>query len=157
MTLVAGVRLGVDPGQARIGVAQSDPEGILATPTCTIANDSMAAQEIVRMAEDLGAREIVVGLPLNLSGQWTESTRNAVACARAIAELTSIPVSMIDERLTTRTAQHALRTSERSVKQGRSVIDQIAAVTLLQHALDSERSTGRRAGIPVDEIDEPHA
>lgn len=151
----AGIRLGIDPGGVRIGVAQCDRDGVLATPTSTVPHDADAVSTLVSLAEQLGASEIIVGMPLNLAGSWTESTRQAVVFARALAAATTVPVVMVDERLTTRSAQQSLRASERSTRHGRSVIDQIAAVTLLQHALDTERSTGRPAGIPVEEIDEP--
>ncbi len=147
-----GIRLGIDPGQARIGVALSDLDGLLAMPCETIA---VNGGELDRLAELIvlhGASIVIVGLPVNLSGRWTASTRAAHRLACELSERVEIPVRMIDERLTTTSAQAALRSSGKSQRAGRSVIDQIAAVTLLQQALDTERQLNRPAGWALNEI-----
>ncbi len=149
------MRLGVDVGRARIGVARSDLHGMLATPVETVARATDGTADIDRLAEicgELDCTEIVVGLPLSLSGGSTPSTDDAVSFAQRVAAATAIPVRMIDERLTTVSAQAALHTSGRAVKGSRPVIDQIAAVILLQHALDSEASTGNPPGIAASEL-----
>jgi putative Holliday junction resolvase len=150
-----GIRLGIDPGQARIGVALSDRDGLLAMPSETIP---VNGGELDRLAELVAVHEVscvIVGLPLNLSGKWTASTRAAHGLARALAGRIEVPVRMIDERLTTNTANAALRASGRSQRSGRSVIDQIAAVSLLQQALDTERQQSRPPGWALEEIMEP--
>jgi putative Holliday junction resolvase len=149
------VRLGVDVGTARIGVARSDFHGMLATPVETVARSTTGSADIDRIAalcRELDCSEIVVGLPLSLSGGSTASTDDAIAFAARIAQATDAPVRMIDERLTTVSAQAALHRSGRAVKGSRPVIDQIAAVILLQHALDSEASTGNPPGIAASEL-----
>ena len=150
-----GIRLGIDPGQARIGVALSDFDGLLAMPSETVSVNGGEVDRLVELVALHQASGVIVGLPMNLSGKWTKSTRAAHDLARELAQRIDVPVRMIDERLTTRTASAALRSSGRSQRAGRSVIDQIAAVTLLQQALDTERQLNRPAGWALNEIVEP--
>jgi putative Holliday junction resolvase len=147
-----GIRLGIDPGRARIGIAMSDRDGLLAMPLETVPVNTREIDRIVAVIVQNEASTVFVGLPLSLSGRWTGSTRHAYDLARSISERVDVEVRMIDERLTTTTAQAALRTSGRSQRAGRSVIDQIAAVTLLQQALDTERQSERPAGWAFSEI-----
>ena len=153
--MVRGIRLGVDPGRARIGLALSDRDGLLAMPLETVLVNTRELDRILAAIAEHSVSAVFVGLPLSLSGRWTASTRDAYDLAKAISERVSVSVRMIDERLTTTTAQAALRSSGKSQRAGRSVIDQIAAVTLLQQALDTERQLGRPAGWALDEIVEP--
>jgi len=154
-----GVRLGVDVGKARIGVAQSDPHGMLATPVETIARDlsgSSPSPDIARLshlARECGALEVVVGLPLGLSGHRTPSTEDATEFASRLAtelEEVGIPVRLVDERLSTVSAHAQLRQVGKKTKQSRGVIDQVAAVVILQHALDSERVSSTAPGSVVE-------
>jgi putative Holliday junction resolvase len=147
-----GIRLGIDPGRARIGLALSDRDGLLAMPLETVPVDAGEIDRIVAVIAEHEVSTVFVGLPLSLSGRWTASTRHAYNLARAISERVDVEARMIDERLTTTTAQTALRASGRSQRAGRSVIDQIAAVTLLQQALDTERQSNRPAGWALSEI-----
>lgn len=144
-----GIRLGIDVGQARVGVARSDPQGAMAVPVMTLPRESALAglAEIVLEYEPL---EIVVGLPINLQGQRTASTDDAEAFAREIQALGVAPVRMVDERLSTVSATSALRSAGRSSREHRSVVDQVAAVILLQQALDSERSQGVPSGYVLE-------
>jgi putative Holliday junction resolvase len=144
------VRIGVDVGTVRIGVARSDLHGMLATPVETVARGAGDVDRILAIAAELDAFELVVGLPLALSGRRTASTDDAVAFAERVAASTPIPVRMVDERLSTVSAQAAVRSSGRTSKQTRSVIDQVAAVIILQHALDFERSSASPPGVVVD-------
>ena len=146
----AGVRLGVDVGRARIGVARCDRDGILATPVETVARGDGDLARIAALREEYDAVEIVVGLPLSLSGGSTASTDDARAFAAAIARSSATPVRMVDERLSTVTAQSQLRDNGRSTRSSRSVVDQVAAVIILQTALDAERSAGSPPGVLVD-------
>jgi putative Holliday junction resolvase len=144
----SGVRLGIDVGRARIGVARSDAGGMLAMPIETVAraaDGDADVRRVLELAEEYGAFELVVGHPLSMSGGSTASTDDAVGFAERLAA-TGRPVRLVDERLSTVSAQQALRTSGRSTRTQRPVIDQVAAVIILQHALDSERSSGNPPG-----------
>ena len=144
-----GVRLGIDVGRARVGVARCDPDGLLATPVETVKRDDGAVTRVVALAEEYSAAEILVGLPLNLRGEDTASTSDARDFAAAVAAASALPVRLVDERLSTVSAHAALRDSGRSQRSSRSIVDQVAAVVLLQQALDVEKSTGRPPGTPV--------
>jgi putative Holliday junction resolvase len=147
-----GVRVGVDVGRARIGVSRSDPDGMLALPVETVqrTDDGRDVARIRELITDFGAVEAVVGLPLSLSGAHTASTDDAVAFASSVALACGIPVRLVDERLSTVSAQSALRASGRTTRNSRSVVDQAAATVILQHALDAERSSGKPPGDLVD-------
>jgi putative holliday junction resolvase len=150
-----GVRIGVDVGKARIGVARCDPHAMLATPVSTVARGDGDLAAIAAFAAEFDAIEVVVGLPLSLSGASTPSTDDAVSFAGELAAKVGLPVRLVDERLSTVTAQQALRTSGRNSKTSRSVIDQVAAVIILQHALDFERSAGKPPGVLADPDEGP--
>lgn len=146
--LRSGRRLGVDVGTVRVGLAVSDPDGVLAFPlkTLTIDEKTSVVDQIVAIARENAVMEIVVGLPRHLSGAEGSSAamaRELAVSLRAEGE----SVRLIDERLTTSTASAALRSSGRDARQQRSVIDQEAARQILQFALDSERTSGRIPGI----------
>ncbi|WP_396291122.1 Holliday junction resolvase RuvX [Curtobacterium sp. KT1] len=141
----SGRRLGVDVGRARIGIAVCDRDGLLATPVETVPrDDSSDLRRILEIADEYDALELVVGLPLSMSGGDTPSTDDARAFAARIAE--HRPVRLVDERLSTVTAQRGLHQAGKNTKKSRSVIDQAAAVIILQHALDHERSAGAPPG-----------
>ncbi|BDV30599.1 Holliday junction resolvase RuvX [Microbacterium terricola] len=150
-----GVRLGIDVGKARVGVAKCDPDGMLATPVETVARDEGAERRVIDLATEHGAVELLVGLPLNMRGEDTASTQDARGFAAALATASGLPVRLVDERLSTVSAHAALRQSGRSQRTSRSIVDQVAAVVLLQQALDVEKSTGRAAGTLVPPSQEP--
>lgn len=150
-----GVRLGVDVGKARVGVARSDPDGLLATPVETVPREPDAITRIVEIAAEHSAVELLVGLPLSLSGADTASTGDARTFAGALAAASPLPVRLVDERLSTVSAHAALRDSGRSQRSSRSIVDQVAAVVLLQQALDVEKNSGRPPGTPVPPAQEP--
>lgn len=152
MTWTRGVRLGVDVGTVRIGVAVCDPDGILATPLVTVARQdkpddsdiSADMVEIARLVADHGTVEVVVGLPINLAGVEGPAAKHVRAYADVLAGLIApVPVVLADERMSTVTATRRL--SDRGVrgKRQRAVVDQAAAVEILQGWLDAQR---RRAG-----------
>ncbi|WP_221584420.1 Holliday junction resolvase RuvX [Microbacterium sp. G2-8] len=142
-----GARLGIDVGKARVGVARSDPDGMLAVPVETVPRDDRSIARIAEIAAEFSPLEIVVGLPLNMRGEDTLSTTDAREFAAAVREaLPDIGVRLVDERLSTVTAHTALRQSGRSQKKSRGVVDQVAAVVFLQHAVDTEKRTGRAPG-----------
>jgi putative holliday junction resolvase len=144
-----GVRVGVDVGSVRVGVARSDPSGLLATPVRTVRRTAVedGVAEIAQIVRDEGAIEIVVGLPRSLSGARGRAAQEAEAYATRLAQVVRpVPVRLVDERLTTVTAHQALRSSGRDGRRQREVVDQVAAVLILQSALETERGTGKPAG-----------
>jgi putative Holliday junction resolvase len=153
-----GVRVGIDVGTVRIGVARSDFHGMLATPVETVPRDRATPTDLTRIAAivaELDAVEVIVGLPLALSGRHTASTDDAVTFAETLAGTVPVPVRLVDERLSTVSAQAALRTAGRSTRTQRPVVDQVAATIILQHALDTERASGKPAGTSVDQTGRP--
>lgn len=149
----SGVRVGIDIGTVRIGVARSDRDGYLATPVETVDRGSEnPIGQLVSLIDELEAIEVIVGMPLSLNGSHTASTEDALVMARELAQNSSVPVRLVDERLTTVSAHSALRAAGKKQKQTRSVIDQVAAVMILQHALDSERSSGNLPGKDISEF-----
>jgi len=138
----------VDVGSVRVGVARSDPAGLMAVPVATLTRDS-AVSELVSLAAEHGALEIVVGLPRSLAGRDTSSTVDAESFAQELSARVACDVRMIDERLSTVQASAGLRQAGRSAQQQREVVDQAAAVILLQHALDAERIQGVAPGLLI--------
>ncbi len=144
---LAGVRLGIDPGDARIGVASSDPYGILATPVETVARGEGDLDRIAALVTELGASRVYVGLPRSMSGGEGPSAGKVRLFARELSNrVQPVPVRLCDERLSTVTAEGQLRAQGRKGKKRRAVVDQAAAVVILQGALERERQTGRLAG-----------
>jgi putative Holliday junction resolvase len=134
-----GRRLGVDVGAVRVGVALSDPDGVLATPLATVPRDADTVRSIAGLVAEHEVVEVVVGLPRTLAGREGAAADAARAFADALAGAVEVPVVFADERLTTVVATQQLR--ERGVKgrKQRSVIDQAAAVAILQSWLDARR------------------
>lgn len=148
-----GVRFAVDVGKARIGVARSDPDGLLALPVETVKRDLEGDAHVRRLAElveEYSVMEVIVGHPLNLRGESTPSTEDAIGVARAVAAAIPAPVRLLDERLTTVSAAKQFRASGKQASRSRDRIDQAAAVVLLQDALDRERASGMPPGTELD-------
>ena len=137
MSSPPGVVVAVDVGTVRVGVAACDPHRILASPVETVAAPGHA--RVAELVRERDAVLVVVGLPTSMSGRATSASADmARQWAAAFAPLVApVEVRMVDERLTTVTAAAALRSSGRSVKKGRGVVDQAAAVALLQGVLDA--------------------
>ena len=150
MTFRPGVRVGVDVGRVRIGLAVSDFHGMLATPLRTVPRSDDAAAQVAAIARESEAIELVVGHPLSLSGRATASTGDAVEFARELAGIAGRDVRLVDERLSTVSAQRSLREAGRGSRAQRPVIDQVAATIILQTALDAERAGGSPPGSLVD-------
>ena len=144
-----GTRLGIDVGSVRVGVSRSDVEGLMAVGVDTVKRAD-AIGRIQELSADYSLLEVVVGLPLSLAGRETASTADARAFASQLAHQLQCPVRMIDERLSTVQASAGLREAGRSSKQQRGVVDQVAAVILLQHALDAERIQGVPPGLLIE-------
>jgi putative holliday junction resolvase len=145
-----GVRIGVDVGSVRVGVAASDASGTLASPVQTLARDADGDADLTAIAAlsvERSALEIVVGLPRSLSGRDGPAAQIARDYAARLALLVQpLTVRLVDERLSTVSAHQALRGAGVRGRKTRGIIDQAAAVVILQSALDGERSTGRPAG-----------
>jgi putative pre-16S rRNA nuclease len=148
--MAKGVRLGVDVGKVRIGVAMSDPDGILATPLTTINRDLREQEdlpadivELARLVAEHGSVEVVLGLPVNLAGQEGPAAVHARAYAETLAEVIApVPVVLVDERMSTVVASRRLSARGVRGKRQRAVIDQAAAVEILQGWLDAHRGRG---------------
>lgn len=149
-----GVRLGLDWGRARIGVAACDPAGVLAYPVETISPAGDQARVLRRLTAIVTEYEPVVvylGLPRHLKGAEGASAAMARGQGRWLAErFPGLEVRLVDERMTTVTASRQLHEAGRNARSQRGVIDQVAAVAILDHALDAERHTGARAGERID-------
>ena len=138
-----GRRLGVDVGTVRIGVAVSDPDGILATPVETVRRDRTGkhVRRLCALVAEHDAVEVVVGLPRTLADRTGDSARDAIDVADALAQrISPVPVRLADERLTTVSAQRSLREAGVRARNQRGVIDQAAAVAILQSWLDERRT-----------------
>lgn len=152
-----GTRLGVDVGRARIGVARCDAGALLATPVETVPRAVDGDADVARildLAREYEVIEIVVGNPLSLSGASTPSTDDAVAFAGRLAAA-GAAVRLVDERLSTVSAQQALRATGKSTRKQRPIVDQVAAVIILQHAIDAERASARPPGRTIDTDEGP--
>lgn len=147
------MRVGVDPGDARIGVARSDPSGFLATPVETVRRGKGDVRRIARIVADEEAVEVVVGLPRSLKGSEGPAAAKVREFAAVLAaRVAPVTVRLVDERLTTVTAEAMLRDQGRKGSKRRAVVDQAAAVVILQHALDTERASGTAPG-EIIEVD----
>ena len=139
-----GRRLGIDVGTVRIGVATSDPDGILATPVETVRRDRTERhlRRLAQLVDELEAVEVVVGLPRTLADRTGTSAQDAIDLAELLARrIAPTPVRLADERLTTVSAQRSLREAGVRAKGQRAMIDQAAAVGILQSWLDQRRAT----------------
>ena len=152
MNPLRGRRLGVDVGKVRVGVALSDPDGILASPLVTVPRDMGAAAdsvpadiaELARLVREHEAVQVVVGLPVRLDGSEGTAAIDIRGYAERLARAVGhVPVILADERMSTVVASRRL--AERGVrgKRQRAVVDQAAAVEILQSWLDAQRRQTR--------------
>lgn len=144
-----GVRIGIDVGKARVGIARSDVAGLMAVPSETLARAG-AIDALASLTEQYSVLEWVIGLPLSLDGTETESTADARQFAADLVARSRVPARLIDERLSTVGAQAALHAAAHTVKSSRAMIDQVAASILLEFALDAERA-GTMLGETVED------
>ena len=139
--MLRGRRIAFDYGDVRIGVAISDPDSILASPLTTLSSgDPKLFTQISELFAEYEPISIYVGEPLNLSGQTSSSAQKAAAFAEKIHAEFSIPVVMIDERLSSTAAANAMRQSGVNAKDSRSRIDMAAAVAILEQGLAIEKA-----------------
>lgn len=142
MSAGRGRRLGVDVGAVRVGVALSDPDGVLATPLLTLPRDAEHGSDVAALGAlvaEHGAVEIVVGLPRTLAGREGPAADAARVFGDALAAAVAVPVVYSDERLTTVVATRQLRSQGVKGRRQRAVVDQAAAVAILQNWLDTRR------------------
>jgi len=153
----SGVRLGIDVGSVRVGVARCDRDGLLDTPVETVERGAGDLDRIAVLVGEAEAFELVVGLPRSLSGGEGPAAELArVFAGELAARVAPAPVRLVDERLTTVSASRDLRSAGVSSKAGRAVVDQVAAVIILQGALDAERTSGRPPGELVTSPETSH-
>ena len=142
-------KLALDIGNARIGVAISQDS--LSLPHSVIANSENSIAEILTLVQSEKPQCIYIGLPLSLSGSHTQSTKMAIDFARQLETMVAIPIRMIDERLTSKSASAALRSAGKNSRQQKGIIDASAAALILEFALSSEREG--LAGKSLEDID----
>lgn len=142
-------KLALDIGNARIGVAISQDS--LALPHSVIANSENSIAEILTVIQSEQPKCIYIGLPLSLSGSHTQSTKMAIDFARQLEASAAIPIRLIDERLTSKSASAALRAAGKNSRQQKGIIDASAAALILEFALSSEREG--LAGKSLEDID----
>ena len=141
------MRLAVDPGSVRIGVARCDPGAMLATPLTVLRRGKGDLDALASLAEAEEAMEILVGLPKSLSGREGPAAITAKQFAADLAaRVAPLPVRLVDERFTTATAHDALRAGGHDSRARRHSVDSAAAAVLLEAALESERRTGDAPG-----------
>ena len=144
------MRLAVDVGSVRVGVARSDPSGMLASPLEVVPHGRGDLDRLAELVAGHEALEVIVGLPTTLAGREGPAAAAAREVASALAaRIAPVPVRLVDERFTTTTAHAVLRQGGKDSRARRQVVDQAAAAVLLQAALDAERATGRPPGEPV--------
>ncbi|WP_179856527.1 Holliday junction resolvase RuvX [Cutibacterium avidum] len=135
------MRIAVDWGKARIGVAASDRDAILAFPVETVQTANRPVQRLAEIVAEYEPVEVIMGLPVALDGTEKIAVRDVRQAGHQLAEAISpIPVRWVDERMTTRTAARALHDAGRDARKQRGVIDQVAAVAILEHVLEQVRS-----------------
>jgi putative Holliday junction resolvase len=145
-------KMAIDIGRARLGIAISDPSGILASPLDSItrsAEEYVTVREIIRLIDDNEIQELYIGDPVSLSGEQTLSTDDARSFASLLQASTAVPVRLIDERLTTVSAARNLRESGKNARTSKSIIDSASAVVILESVLQTERVSGEAAGRTV--------
>ena len=135
-----GVRLAIDWGDARIGVAACDADGVLAYPLTTIAAGDTEIADLAQLIAEHQPIEVLVGLPRSLSGGEGPAATKARDRAQGLAGAVDVPVRLVDERLTTVTAAQRLRAGGKQARQQRPLIDAAAAAAILEHALAVERA-----------------
>ena len=138
--IMSGRRIGFDYGDKRIGVATSDPESILVSPHATIKNDNDLTIKVKEILDEVKPIYIVIGNPKHLSGLESEKSKDASSFATLIRTLYSGPIYLVDERLSTQISYAQMREMGKNSKESKTVIDQIAAVNILETALLNEKS-----------------
>lgn len=147
-SLKVGRRIAFDYGEKRIGVATSDEQTILVSPHATIVNDEQILAKLTDIFSDVNPIYVVVGDPKHLSGEVSQNSLQALAFADLIKKIFHGPIYLVDERLSTSSALSQMRSIGRKDKDSKAIIDQIAAVNILESAINNERS-GNEIGAQI--------
>ena len=147
-SLKVGRRIAFDYGEKRIGVATSDEQTILVSPHATIVNDEQILAKLTDIFSDVNPIYVVVGDPKHLSGEVSQKSIQALAFADLIKKIFQGPIYLVDERLSTSSALSQMRSIGRNDKDSKAIIDQIAAVNILESAINNERS-GNKIGAQI--------
>lgn len=147
-SLKVGRRIAFDYGEKRIGVATSDEQTILVSPHATIVNDEQILAKLTDIFSDVNPIYVVVGDPMHLSGEVSQKSIQALAFADLIKKIFQGPIYLVDERLSTSSALSQMRSIGRKDKDSKAIIDQIAAVNILESAINNERS-GNKIGAQI--------
>jgi len=142
----SGVRIAIDLGDVRIGVAACDADGTLAFPVTTVPAGADEITALLAVVAEYGPIEVLVGLPRSMAGGEGQAAMRARERAGRLAGAVGVPVRLVDERLSTVTAAQRLRAGGRNAKEQRAVIDAAAAAAILEHALSLERAQGHPPG-----------
>jgi putative Holliday junction resolvase len=135
-----GRRVGFDFGDKRIGVATSDRESILVSPHATILNNDKLVDKLMEIIKEVEPIYIVVGNPKHLSGDESAKSSDAIEFANLIKDIFNGPIYFVDERLTTANSYSQMREIGKSERDSKHIIDQIAAINILESAILNERS-----------------
>ena len=146
MSFRRGVRLAVDWGDVRIGVAACDADGVLAYPLTTVRAGPEELAVLAGLVAEHAPLEVLVGLPRSLDGRERAAADPARERAGRLAAAVGVPVRLVDERLTTVTASRRLRAGGRTARQQRAVVDAAAAAAILEQGLAFERARGEAPG-----------
>lgn len=141
--MIFGRRLGIDYGLVRVGVALSDSQGLVATPLMTLRNDQKLLSEIGKLIDEYQVAGIYLGKPIHLSGVEGKTQESVAAFAQRLLESFNLPITYVDERLTTNSASKALKEAGKSARESKGLIDQLAATAILQLGLEIERHEKR--------------
>ena len=146
-----GVRIAIDWGKARVGVAACDRDGLLAYPVETVPNDQQTLARLTALVAEYEPAEVLLGMPVDLKGRLGPAAQAMAEVADRLAALPGVELRVVDERLSTASAARKLAASGRSSRQRRGIVDQAAAVDILEQALEFERRTGRAPGRAWDQ------
>lgn len=137
--MVFGRRLGIDYGQARVGIAICDLDGLVATPLTTLRNDNKLFSNLGALIEEHNIQGIFLGKPKHLSGVEGATVELVSGFAQRFSESFDLPITYVDERLTSGGAEKLLKSAGKSAKESRGLIDQLAAVAILELGIQIEK------------------
>ena len=134
-----GRRLGIDYGQARVGIALCDLDGLVATPLTTLKNDKKLFSQLQEIIDEYNPVGIFLGKPLHLIGVEGATSELVGAFAQRFSESFDLPITYVDERLTSGHAQKLLQSAGKSAKESKGLLDQLAAVAILELGIQMEK------------------
>lgn len=137
--MVFGRRLGIDYGQARVGIAICDLDGLVATPLVTLRNDNKLFANISALIDEHNISGVFLGKPKHLSGVEGATVELVAAFAQRFSESFDLPITYVDERLTSGGAEKLLKSAGKSAKESKGLIDQLAAVAILELGIQIEK------------------